>query len=80
MRLKAIFYSGAFIERYGDWLSASKKFHRLDKAEETKERENELLEKYKISIEVDQNFEPRPTKEVMEFVFAEYYRIYVINN
>lgn len=80
MRLKAIFYSNEFITRYGDWLSASKEFYSLGKQDQTLERKNGLLEKYNITIEVNEQFEPKPSEEVMEFVFAEYYRIYIVNN
>lgn len=80
MRLKAIFYSDEFIERFGDWLSASKEFYSLDEQDQTSEQKLVMLKKYNITIKVDKNFEPRPTEEVMRFVYAEYCRIYVVNN
>ena len=80
LRLKAIFYSNEFIARYGDWLSASKEFYTLAKQYQTLERKIELLKKFNITVEINEQFEPIPTKEIMEFVFSEYYRIYAANN
>jgi hypothetical protein len=80
MRLKAIFYSNEFLMRYGDWLSASEEFYSSGKRDQTNERRIELLKKHNITIEVYEQFEPKPTSEVMEFVYSEYYRIYSSNN
>lgn len=80
MRMKAIFYSDEFIGRFGDWISASMEFDSLAEQDQTKERKNGILNKYNVIIDVNEQFEPIPTKEVMEFVYAEYFRIYSSNN
>ncbi len=76
LKLKAIFYSKPFLEKYGDWLAAGDEFMKLCKSEQTELKKIELLKKYKVIIDIDDVFEPVLTKELLYFVLSEYVNIY----
>ena len=76
LKLKAIFYSKKFTEKYGDWLSAGDEFMNLQKSEQSAERKLEILKKHNVTIEIDDGFEPVLNDELLQFVLSEYDRIY----
>ena len=76
LKLKAVFYSKPFLDKYGDWLAAGDEFMKLNKCQQTKEKKEELLKKYNIIIEIDEGFEPILTEELLEYVLTEYVNIY----
>ena len=76
IKLKAIFYSKKFVEKYGDWLSAGKEYMNLQKSEQTPERKTEILKNHNVTIDIDDGFEPVLTEELLQFVFSEYERIF----
>jgi len=76
MKLKAVFYSRQFLDKYGDWLAAGDEFLKLSKSEQTDIKKKEILKKHNVIIEIDKGFEPVLTEELLEFVMSEYVNIY----
>ena len=75
-RLKAIFYSKHFINKFGDWLSVADKFIELPMELRTERKKRALMKKYNVNIELDKNCEPVLTNELKDFILIEYKRIY----
>lgn len=58
LKFKTIFYSKPFIEKFGDWITAGNDFTSLPKEEQTPEREAVIMWRCRVTIPLDDGYEP----------------------
>lgn len=77
LALKSIVYSKQFIEEFGDWISLRDRMLELPEEERTVIQEGIVALRFKVSIPLDDNYEPMLIPRVWGFIQKEYDRIFI---